>query len=73
MERVLPKTINYLDVLPKAIPSERKRRRFQPANGTQYTEGQTIIIEVADPRHFLDCKTSFLEVTFENQRPTLTP
>ena len=23
MERVLPKTINYLDVLPKAIPSER--------------------------------------------------
>lgn len=72
MERVLPKTINYLDVLPKAVPSERKRKRFQPANGTQYTEGQTIIIEVADPRHFLDCKNSYLEFTFENRATRLS-
>lgn len=66
MERVLPKTVDYLDVLPKAIPAERKRKKFHPANGTQYTQGQTIIIEVADPRHFLDPANSFLEFTFQN-------
>jgi len=66
MERVLPKTVDYLDVLPKAIPAERKRKKFHPANGTQYTQGQTIIIEVADPRHFLDPAHSFLEFTFTN-------
>lgn len=70
MERVLPKTVNYLDVLPKAIPAERKRKKFYPANGTQYTPGQTIIIEIADPRHFLDTNNSFLEFTFTNNSGT---
>ena len=70
MERVLPKTVDYLDVLPKAIPAERKRKKFHPANGTQYTQGQTIIIEVADPRHFLDTAHSFLEFTFTNNSGT---
>ena len=50
MEAVLPKSVDYLDVLPKAVPSERKRRKYYPANGTQYLAGGTVIIEVADNR-----------------------
>ena len=67
MEAVLPKSINYLDTLPKAIPSERKRRNFFAANGTQYRPGQTIIIEVQDTRAFLDTQSSFLRFTLTNQ------
>jgi hypothetical protein len=67
MEAVLPKSINYLDTLPKAVPSERKRRNFFAANGTQYRPGQTIIIEVQDSRCFLDTQNSFLRFTLENQ------
>ena len=63
MEAVLPKTINYLDTLPKAIPSEKKRRNFFPANGQSFVAGQTVIIEVSDPRHFLDVSNSFLRFT----------
>ena len=66
MEAVLPKSINYLDTLPKAVPSERKRRNFFAANGTQYRPGQTIIIEVADTRAFLDTQNSFLRFTLTN-------
>tara|TARA_R110002126_G_scaffold1266_1_gene7313 strand:- start:141 stop:1781 length:1641 start_codon:yes stop_codon:yes gene_type:complete len=67
MEAVLPQSINYLDTLPKAIPSERKRRNFFAANGTQYRPGQTIIIEVSDSRAFLDTQNSFLRFTLTNQ------
>lgn len=67
MEAVLPKNINYLDVLPKAIPAERKRRNFFAANGTQYRPGQTMIIEVQDPRSFLDPVNSFLRFSVTNQ------
>ena len=67
MEAVLPKSINYLDTLPKAVPSERKRRNFFAANGTQYRPGQTIIIEVSDGRAFLDTTNSFLRFTLTNQ------
>ena len=71
MEAVLPQSINYLDTLPKAIPSERKRRNFFAANGTQYRPGQTIIIEVQDSRAFLDTQNSFLRFTLTNQSAAL--
>lgn len=66
MEAVLPKSVDYLDVLPKSVPSERKRRKYYPANGTQYELGQTIIIEVSDSRHFLDVTNSYLQMTVTN-------
>lgn len=66
MERTLPKSVDYLDTLPKGVPSERKRRKFYPANGTQYQLGGSIIIEVSDPRHFLDPTNSYLNFTMEN-------
>ena len=67
MEAVLPKSVNYLDTLPKAVPSERKRKNFFAANGTQYRPGQTMIIEVSDGRAFLDPHNSFLRFTVTNQ------
>lgn len=67
MEAVLPSNINYLDTLPKAVPAERKRRNFFAANGTQYRPGQTMIIEISDPRSFLDVQNSFLRFTITNQ------
>lgn len=66
MEAVLPKNVNYLDTLPKAIPSERKRRNYFAANGTQYRCGQQIRIEINDPRCFLDPVNSFLRLTLTN-------
>ena len=68
METVLPKNINYMDNLPRAIPSEPKRRNFFPANGNNYTlnGGQTAIIEIADVRGFLDTTDSFLRFQLNN-------
>tara|TARA_R110002096_G_scaffold54803_1_gene141262 strand:+ start:1631 stop:3271 length:1641 start_codon:yes stop_codon:yes gene_type:complete len=63
MEAVLPKNINYLDTLPKAVPAEKKRKNFFPANGQTFVAGQTVIIEISDPRHFLDASNSFLRFT----------
>ena len=66
MEQVLPKSINYLDVLPKAVPSEKKRKYFYASNGTRYLMGATVIIEIADPRSFLDANNSWLEFQVSN-------
>ena len=60
MEAVLPSNVNYLDTLPRGVPAERKRKNFFAANGTQYRPGQTAIIEISDPRCFLDPVNSFL-------------
>jgi len=65
-ERVLPSNVDYLDRPPKAVPSERKRRKYYPANGTQYSPGQTIVIEVQDSRSLLDPANSFLEFDYQN-------
>lgn len=65
-ERSLPSNVDYLDMPPRAVPSERKRRKYYPANGTIYRPGQTIIIEVNDSRSLLDPANSFLEFTYQN-------
>ena len=64
MEAVLPSNVNYLDTLPRGVPAERKRKNFFAANGTQYRPGQTAIIEISDPRCFLDPVNSFLRFRF---------
>lgn len=68
METVLPKNVNYLDQMPKAIPSEQKRKNFFPANGNNYTlnGGQTAIVEIHDVRGFLDTSESFLRFQVNN-------
>ena len=67
MEQFLPSNINYLDNLPKAIPSERKRRRYYPTGGNAaYLPGNEIRINVESPRAFLDPNNCYLTFTFLN-------
>jgi len=67
MEQFLPSNINYLDNLPKAIPSERKRRRYYPTGGNAaYIPGNEIRINVESPRAFLDPNNCYLTFTFLN-------
>ena len=64
MERVLPKTIDYTDVLPLAVESKSRRRTFFPTNGQQFTDNTNNIIRVdisADA--LLDTQHSYLRFT----------
>ena len=46
MERVLPKTIDYTDVLPLAVESKARRRTFFPVNGQSFTAIGANIIRI---------------------------
>ena len=63
MERTLPSTINFQDVLPLSVPAIARRRRFYPQNGTTFNAGGTneIRIEIASPNSLLDAGHSYLE------------
>lgn len=67
MERVLPKTIDYTDVLPLAVESKARRRTFFPVNGQSFTASGANIIRIdisADA--LLDTQHSYLRFTFTN-------
>lgn len=67
MERVLPKTLNYQDVLPLAVESRARRRTFFPVNGQSFTASGANIIRIdlsADA--LLDTQHSYLRFTFTN-------
>ena len=67
MERVLPKTLNYQDVLPLAVESRARRRTFFPVNGQSFTAAGANIIRIdlsADA--LLDTQHSYLRFTFTN-------
>ena len=67
MEQFLPSNVNYLDVLPRAVPSERKRRRFYPTGGNaEYVPGNEIRINIESPRAFLDPSNCYLNFQFVN-------
>lgn len=66
MEQMLPSSVNYLDVLPKAIPSEKSRKRFFSSNGRTFGPNQTIKINLESARSFLDPSNCYLDFTFEN-------
>lgn len=66
MEQMLPSSVNYLDVLPKAIPSEKTRKRFFSSNGRTFGPSQTIKINLESPRSFLDPSNCYLEFVFDN-------
>ena len=64
MERVLPKTIDYTDVLPLAVESKSRRRTFFPVNGQQFTDNTNNIVRIdisADA--LLDTQHSYLRFT----------
>ena len=65
MERVLPKTLDYTDVLPLAVESRSRRRTFFPINGATFTSNGANIIRIdlsADA--LLDTQHSYLRFTF---------
>ena len=65
MERVLPKTLDYTDVLPLAVESRSRRRTFFPINGQTFSSGGANIIRIdlsADA--LLDTQHSYLRFTF---------
>ena len=64
MERVLPKTIDYQDVLPLAVESKSRRRTFFPTNGQTFQDNTNNIIRIdisADA--LLDTQHSYLRFT----------
>jgi len=64
VERVLPKTIDYTDVLPLAVESKSRRRTFFPNNGQTFSTGGNNIIRVdlsADA--LLDTQHSYIRFT----------
>ena len=64
MERVLPKTIDYTDVLPLAVESKSRRRTFFPTNGQTFRDNTNNIIRIdisADA--LLDTQHSYLRFT----------
>ena len=61
MERVLPKTLDYTDVLPLAVESKARRRTFFPVNGATFVSNAANIISIdlsADA--LLDTQHSYL-------------
>jgi hypothetical protein len=61
VERVLPKTLDYTDVLPLAVESKSRRRTFFPNNGNSFSTGGNNIIRIdlsADA--LLDTQHSYL-------------
>lgn len=64
VERVLPKTLDYTDVLPLAVESKSRRRTFFPNNGNLFNTGGNNIIRIdlsADA--LLDTQHSYLRFT----------
>ena len=63
-QRVLPKTLDYTDVLPLAVESRSRRRTFFPINGQTFNSGGANIIRIdlsADA--LLDTQHSYLRFT----------
>lgn len=69
MERVLPKTLDYTDVLPLAVESRSRRRTFFPTNGAKFeSDGANIIRIDLSADALLDTQHSYLRFDFT---PTL--
>ena len=65
MERVLPKTLDYTDVLPLAVESRSRRRTFFPINGQQFSsDGANIIRIDLSADALLDTQHSYLRFRF---------
>lgn len=69
MERVLPSTINYQDVLPLSVPAIARRKKFYPQNGTTFsnTGSSEIRIEIGSVNSLLDTQHSYLEFEIVNR------
>jgi len=71
--RVLPRTLDYTDVLPLAVESRSRRRTFFPINGQTFQSGGANIIRIdlsADA--LLDTQHSYLRFTMKPTTGTTT-
>jgi hypothetical protein len=70
VERVLPKTLDYTDVLPLAVESKSRRRTFFPTNGGTFSSNGNNIIRIdisADA--LLDTQHSYLKFSVQMSDP----
>jgi hypothetical protein len=66
VERVLPKTIDYTDVLPLAVESRSRRRTFFPTNGATFnSDGNNIVRIDISADALLDTQHSYLKFDVE--------
>ena len=74
MERQLPSTINYQDVLPLSVPAIARRRRFFPQNGTSFNAAGSneIRIEIGSMNSMLDTQHSYMEFEIVNNNAAQT-
>ena len=75
MERSIPRSINFQDVLPVAVPAVARRKRFFPQGGASGFSRQgtsEIRIELGSVNSLLDPQHSYLEFLVENNSPGAT-
>jgi len=63
LERSIPRSINYQDVLPVAVPAVARRRKFYPVNGTTFNFLGTgeIRVPIHSVNSMLDPQHSYVE------------
>lgn len=68
MERKMPSSIDYSDVLPLSVPAVSRRRKFFPVNGGSFSDTGTneIRIPIHSTNALLDVEHSYLDFTINN-------
>jgi len=68
LERSIPRSINYQDVLPVAVPAVARRRKFYPVNGTTFNFLGTneIRVPIHSVNSMLDPQHSYIEFFIQN-------
>ena len=71
---VVPKQLNYNDVLPVAIESRSNKRTFEPTNGTTFAPDANRIIRLnINSDNLCDFTHSYLQFTVTNKTSVVAP
>jgi len=68
MDRKMPSSIDYSDVLPLSVPAVSRRRKFFPVNGGEFSDtgSNEIRIPISSTNALLDAEHSYLDFTITN-------
>ena len=68
MDRKMPSSIDYSDVLPLSVPAQSRRRKFFPVNGGEFRDNgnNEIRIPISSSNALLDAEHSYLDFTLTN-------
>ena len=71
MDRKLPSSIDFSDVLPLSVPALSRRRKFFPTNGGSFNSvaNNEIRIPISSTNALLDAEHSYLDFTVTNNNP----